>query len=117
MLHGPVPVLSFTAAEKLTWTPSGRAVTVVSPVGVGSSLTMVLPPSSEWRHSHVRATDFLPDGAGNWATFALRCAMPWPTSSVTHAEVLQRAEAGTLAPDPVFAEWLVLLGKGDLLAH
>jgi hypothetical protein len=33
------------------------------------------------------------------------------------AEVIERAEAGTLAPDPVFAEWLVLLGRGDLLGH
>ncbi len=33
------------------------------------------------------------------------------------AEVIARAEAGTLPPDPVFAEWLVLLGKADLLAQ
>lgn len=33
------------------------------------------------------------------------------------AEVIARAEAGTLAPDPIFAEWLVLLGRGDLLGH
>jgi hypothetical protein len=32
-------------------------------------------------------------------------------------DVIERAEAGTLAPDPVFAEWLVLLGRGDLLGH
>jgi hypothetical protein len=38
-------------------------------------------------------------------------------TGLSDAEVLQRAEAGTLAPDPVFAEWLVLLGRGDLLGR
>ncbi len=32
-------------------------------------------------------------------------------------DVLERAQAGTLAPDPIFAEWLILLGRGDLLGH
>ncbi|WP_437475641.1 hypothetical protein WME75_23765 [Sorangium sp. So ce1014] len=36
---------------------------------------------------------------------------------LTDAEVLQRAEAGTLTLDPVFAEWLVLLGRGELLGR
>ncbi len=30
-------------------------------------------------------------------------------------QVLQMAEAGTLPPQPEFVEWLVLLGRGDLL--
>jgi hypothetical protein len=30
-------------------------------------------------------------------------------------EVVRRSEAGRLPPDPEFAEWLVLLGRGDLL--
>jgi hypothetical protein len=30
-------------------------------------------------------------------------------------EVIRRAESGSLPPDPEFAEWLVLLGRGDLL--
>ena len=32
-------------------------------------------------------------------------------------EVVARAVAGTLPPDPEFAEWLVLLGRGDLLGR
>jgi len=36
---------------------------------------------------------------------------------MSDAEVLLRAEAGTLEADPVFSEWLVLLGKGDLLGR
>nr|WP_128797505.1 hypothetical protein [Corallococcus coralloides] len=31
------------------------------------------------------------------------------------AEVIALAESGALSPDPVFAEWLALLGRGDLL--
>jgi hypothetical protein len=30
-------------------------------------------------------------------------------------EVVRRSESGRLPPDPEFAEWLVLLGRGDLL--
>jgi hypothetical protein len=32
-------------------------------------------------------------------------------------EVVQRSEAGQLPSDPEFAEWLVLLGRGDLLVR
>lgn len=35
--------------------------------------------------------------------------------AMTDADVIQRATNGTLPPEPYFAEWLVLLGKGDLL--
>jgi hypothetical protein len=38
-------------------------------------------------------------------------------TGLSDAEVIERAEAGTLQADPVFAEWLVLLGKGDLLGR
>ncbi|HEX8438788.1 hypothetical protein [Archangium sp.] len=34
---------------------------------------------------------------------------------MTDAEVIARAEQGTLPGDPPYAEWLVLLGRGDLL--
>lgn len=36
---------------------------------------------------------------------------------LTDTEVVERAATGSLARDPLFAEWLVLLGRGDLLAH
>ena len=36
-------------------------------------------------------------------------------SGMSDAEMLLRVEARTLKLDPVIAEWLVLLGKGDLL--
>lgn len=36
-------------------------------------------------------------------------------TGLTDAEVIARAQAHTLPPDPIFAEWLVLLGKGELL--
>jgi hypothetical protein len=34
---------------------------------------------------------------------------------MTDEQVIDRARDGTLPPDPAFAEWLVLLGKGDLV--
>jgi len=37
-------------------------------------------------------------------------------SGLEDLEVIRRAEAGTLSPDPEYAEWLTLLGRGDLLA-
>jgi hypothetical protein len=38
-------------------------------------------------------------------------------SGLADAEVLDRASTGKLAADPEFAEWLVLLGRGDLLGR
>jgi hypothetical protein len=38
-------------------------------------------------------------------------------SSLSDEEVIARASAGTLPPDPEFAEWLVLLRRGDLLGR
>jgi hypothetical protein len=38
-------------------------------------------------------------------------------SSLSDADVIARAEQGTLPPDPEFAEWLVLLDRGDLLGR
>lgn len=34
---------------------------------------------------------------------------------LTSAEIIERAEAGKLPPDPEYGEWLLLLGRGDLL--
>lgn len=36
-------------------------------------------------------------------------------TGLTDEDVIRQAEAGTLPLDPVFAEWLVLLGRGELL--
>jgi hypothetical protein len=36
-------------------------------------------------------------------------------SGLEDLEVVRRSEAGTLPPDPAYAEWLTLLGRGDLL--
>jgi hypothetical protein len=36
-------------------------------------------------------------------------------SKLTDADVLARAESGELPPEPEYAEWLVLLRRGDLL--
>ncbi|PYQ88644.1 MAG: hypothetical protein DMG02_17350 [Acidobacteria bacterium] len=36
-------------------------------------------------------------------------------TNLTDEEVVKRAEAGTLDDEPAFAEWLALLGRGDLI--
>ncbi len=38
-------------------------------------------------------------------------------TGLTDADVVRQAEAGTLVLDPIFSEWLVLLGRGDLLGN
>ncbi|MEZ4298387.1 MAG: hypothetical protein R3B70_25775 [Polyangiaceae bacterium] len=38
-------------------------------------------------------------------------------SGMTDEEMLARREAGTLPPDPEHSLWLILLGRGDLLAR
>jgi hypothetical protein len=38
-------------------------------------------------------------------------------TGLTDQAILERAQAGTLPADPVFAEWLSLLGKGRLLGN
>ncbi len=35
---------------------------------------------------------------------------------MTSDEILEKAKAGTLPPDPHFSEWLILLDRGDLIA-
>jgi hypothetical protein len=55
----------------------------------------------------------------DWAPRALdadaRLASLREGTGLSDADVLARAEARTLPADPVFAEWLALLGRGDLL--
>jgi hypothetical protein len=38
-------------------------------------------------------------------------------AGMTNEDVVERAQSGELEPDPEYAEWLVLLGRGDLLEH
>jgi hypothetical protein len=36
-------------------------------------------------------------------------------TGLTDAEIIQRASDGTLPVDPIYAEWLILLGRGELI--
>lgn len=36
-------------------------------------------------------------------------------SRLTDSQIIEMAEMGTLTPEPEYAEWLVLLGRGDLI--
>jgi hypothetical protein len=57
---------------------------------------------------HVRQTQI--SSSGNERRAVLRA---W--SGMTDEDVIQKAESGDLPLDPEYAEWLVLLGRGDLL--
>lgn len=92
----------------------GRAggVIVTSPEGV-KVLAAEAPSLWSWIGPRVWGVD---PGAGVLDVEARLRSLREGTGR-TDAEVVARAESGTLEPDPVFAEWLVLLGKGDLLGH
>jgi len=55
------------------------------------------------------------DGVDVEATRVQRLEALRSWASRSDAEVIRAAEEGTLPRDPEFAEWLVLLGRGDLL--
>ncbi|HEX8112037.1 MAG TPA: hypothetical protein VF516_30100, partial [Kofleriaceae bacterium] len=63
-----------------------------------------------WRLADGSAAPVLSPGEINQRLTALRA---W--SGRGDAEVIQLAEAGQLPRDPEYAEWLTLLGRGDLL--
>jgi len=93
--------------------PGGvRGVIITSDAGV-QALAAEAPNFWSWVGPRVWTLD---PRAGQLDTEA-RLASLRQGTGLTNAEVVQRAEAGTLAADPIFSEWLVLLGKGDLLGR
>jgi hypothetical protein len=56
-----------------------------------------------------------PDNAGLDAARVRRLEALRSLASRSDADVIRAAEQGTLPRDPEYAEWLVLLGRGDLL--
>lgn len=89
-----------------------RGVILTSEAGV-RVLAAEAPSFWSWIGPRVWTLD---PSAGRLDTEA-RLASLRQGTGLCDAEVLKQAEAGTLAPDPVFAEWLVLLGRGDLLGR
>jgi len=71
------------------------------------------PNLASWLGAQVFA--YVPDGADVEHTRVLRLEALRTWASKSDAEVIRDAEEGTLPRDPVYAEWLVLLGRGDLL--
>lgn len=89
-----------------------RGVIITSKAGL-QVLAAVAPNLWSW----IGPRTWLLDPKAGQIDIAARLASLREGTGLTDAEVLQRAATGTLRPDPVFAEWLVLLGRGDLLGH
>lgn len=71
------------------------------------------PNLASWLGALVFA--YAPDGAGVEAARARRLEALRAWASRSDADVIRAAEEGALPRDPEYAEWLVLLGRGDLL--
>jgi len=71
------------------------------------------PNLASWLGAQVFA--YAREGAGVEAARARRLAALRTWASKSDADVIREAEEGTLPRDPEYAEWLVLLGRGDLL--
>jgi hypothetical protein len=91
----------------------GATVFVTTP-GSFDELMRVAPNVASWLGALAFAWD---DTAGELTEEQkmrrLEALRAW--SGKSDAEVLQAAEEGHLPRDPEFAEWLVLMGRGDLL--
>jgi hypothetical protein len=87
-----------------------RGVILTSGAGV-AILATVAPNLWSW----IGPRAWLLDPTAGQLDIAARLASLHEGTGLTDSEVIERAEAGTLGPDPVFAEWLVLLGRSDLL--
>ena len=71
------------------------------------------PNLASWLGAQVFA--HVSDGAGLDAARVRRLEALRSLASRSDADVIRAAEQGTLPRDPEYAEWLVLLGRGDLL--
>jgi hypothetical protein len=71
------------------------------------------PNLASWLGAEVFA--YAREDAGIEAARAQRLEALRAWASKSDADVIRAAEAGTLPRDPEYAEWLVLLGRGDLL--
>jgi hypothetical protein len=105
-----VPVSRSLDYERARLAGRPRGVIVTSEAGL-QALAAEAPNFWSWVGPRVWHLDAL---AGQLDAEARLSSLRQGTG-LTDREVLERAEAGTLPPDPVFAEWLVLLGRGELL--
>lgn len=71
------------------------------------------PNLASWLGGEVFA--YVGDGANVEVARMQRLEALRTWASRSDADVIRAAEAGTLPRDPEYAEWLVLLGRGDLL--
>jgi hypothetical protein len=90
----------------------GVLIFVTTPVSF-DELMRSAPNLASWLGAQVFA--YVPDGADVEHTRARRLEALRAWASKSDADVIRAAEEGTLPRDPEYAEWLVLLGRSDLL--
>jgi hypothetical protein len=91
---------------------SGVLIFVTTPLSF-DELMRSAPNLASWLGAEVFA--YVGDDAGVEAARAQRLEALRAWTAKSDADVIRAAEAGTLPRDPEYAEWLVLLGRGDLL--
>lgn len=90
----------------------GVLIFVTSPSSF-DELMRSAPNLASWLGAQVFA--YVGDGADVEAARKQRLEALRAWASKSDTDVVRAAEAGTLPRDPEYAEWLVLLGRGDLL--
>lgn len=91
---------------------SGTTVLILDPTSI-EHLENTAPNFASWIGGniwHLKQAQPLDGALAEQRLVALR---RW--SGCEDSEIVQRAQAGTLPPDPEYAEWLTLLGHGELL--
>lgn len=91
----------------------GSTILVLSPAAA-SRLSESAPNLSSWLGSTVWRVDLGADILSPVETEQRLTALR-ESIGLSDAKVLDRAERGDLPGDPEFAEWLILLGRGDLV--
>lgn len=90
----------------------GATVFLTTPVGF-AALMRVAPNLASWLGGNVFSYEDIDALAMNQREQRLAALRVW--AGKTDDEVLRAAEQGRLPRDPEYAEWLVMLGRGDLL--
>lgn len=91
---------------------TGLSVLMMSATGF-DVLMRVAPNLASWLGGQVFTQEAPDDSQAAHVEHRLQALRSW--SGKDDEGVLSEAEAGTLPRDPQYAEWLVLLGRGDLL--
>lgn len=94
-----------------TWFEGGARVALVTTASALAALASDAPHLWSWIGSRV----FSPDPSAGTLDVEARLASLREGTGLTDEEVIRRAETGELPLDPIYAEWLLLLNRGELI--